>query len=71
MNTGKEHNLKAPHYTLAHSHIPISLATGQYEGGAPIQSEDDEMEDLLVSSEVLIAGDASSKFVSYRDIEFN
>ena len=68
MNTNKENNSKAPHYTLAVSNHPSSLVIGEYEGGAPLQSlEDDDMEDL-VSKEILITAD---NFESYRDLEFN
>ena len=41
MNTNKENNSKAPHYTLAVSNHPSSLVIGEYEGGAPLQSLED------------------------------
>ena len=54
MNIDRENNLKAPHHTLAVSNHPVSQIIGEYEGGEPIQAEDDYM-DELISNEHLIA----------------
>lgn len=68
MNKNQADNHKGPHHTLSNTNHPASLALGEFEGGEPVPSEDDEMNELVTNEKLL---PHAPKNESLRDKLFN